>query len=60
MCTMGGQIYVKDGEELHALSESAYEAEEMLQKLLADHPDLLAGEIKSRKLCNWRSARLQG
>lgn len=41
---MDGQIYVKDGEELHALSESAYEAEETLQKLLADHPNLLAGE----------------
>jgi hypothetical protein len=41
---MDGQIYVKDGEELHALSKSTYEAEETLQKLLADHSNLLAGE----------------
>ena len=26
------------------MEESAYDAESLLQKLLADHPDLLAGE----------------
>jgi len=41
---MDGQIYVKDAGELHALSESTYEAEETLQKLLEDHPELLGGE----------------
>ncbi len=41
---MDGQIYVKDDGDLHALSESTYEAEETLQKLLEDHPNLLAGE----------------
>ncbi len=34
---------VGDG-DLHALSESTYDAEEKLQKLLRDPPDLLAGE----------------
>jgi len=42
---MAGPIYVmEEGGDLHALNESAYEAEEVLQELLRDHPDLLAGE----------------
>jgi len=42
---MSGRIYVLgDGDELHPLGESLYEAESVLQKLLADYPDLLAGE----------------
>lgn len=42
---MSGKIYLLgDGDALHPLGESRYEAESVLQKLLADYPDLLAGE----------------
>jgi hypothetical protein len=42
---MSGRIYLLgDGDELHPLGESRYEAESILQKLLPDYPDLLAGE----------------
>ena len=42
---MTGKIYLigKDG-TLQALIEQGYASEELLQTLLADHPDLLAGE----------------
>jgi hypothetical protein len=47
---MSGQIYVMDeGGGLKSLSESAYDAEKKLQKLLQDHPDLLAGEQMTSK-----------
>ena len=42
---MAGRIYLLNGESnLIAMEESAYDFESLLQKLLADHPDLLAGE----------------
>jgi hypothetical protein len=42
---VAGRIYLLDGEsKLIAMEESAYDSETLLQKLLADHPDLLAGE----------------
>lgn len=41
---MDGKIYVVDGGDLHTLSETEYEAEARLQKLLGAHPDLLAGD----------------
>lgn len=43
---MSGKIYLLgiDGQALHPLGETHYEAESVLQKLLADYPDLLAGE----------------
>jgi hypothetical protein len=42
---LGGRIYLLNGEsKLIAMEESAYDSESLLQKLLADHPDLLAGE----------------
>lgn len=51
---MDGQIYVMDDGELHVLSESEYEAEERLQELLRDHPDLLAGDqIGSEEPKRW-------
>lgn len=40
----GGKIYHLVGAELVAMEETAYNAEEILQRLLADHPDLLAGD----------------
>jgi hypothetical protein len=40
-----GRIYLLNGESnLIAMEESVYDSESLLQKLLADHPDLLAGE----------------
>lgn len=42
---MAGKIYLlNDGSNLMALEESPYDSELLLQKLLAKHPDLLAGE----------------
>ena len=42
---MAGRIYLLDGEaKLIAMEESPYDSEILLQKLLADHPDLLAGD----------------
>ena len=42
---MPGHIYLLSNEnKLIAMKESAYDSESVLQKLLADHPDLLAGE----------------
>jgi hypothetical protein len=40
----GGKIYLREGDGLVAMSEAKYEAEHVLQALLADYPDLLAGD----------------
>jgi hypothetical protein len=37
-------LFLRDGDNLIALTEQAYEAEDVLQGLLAKHPDLLPGE----------------
>ena len=42
---MSGKIYLLDERsQLRAMTESPYDSEELLQRLLADHPDLLAGD----------------
>ena len=42
---MARRIYLLNGEsKLIAMEESPYDSETLLQKLLADHPDLLAGD----------------
>ena len=42
---MAGRIYLlNDDSKLIAMEESPYDSETLLQKLLADHPDLLAGD----------------
>jgi hypothetical protein len=42
---MPGRIYLlNEGSKLIAMEEAAYDSESLLQKLLADHPDLLAGD----------------
>jgi hypothetical protein len=42
---MAGRFYLLGGEsKLVAMEESPYDCETLLQKLLADHPDLLAGD----------------
>ena len=42
---MSGKIYLLDERsQLRAMTESAYDSEKLLQRLLADYPDLLAGD----------------
>ena len=42
---VAGRIYLLDGEsKLIAMEEAPYDSETLLQKLLADYPDLLAGD----------------
>ena len=42
---MAGRIYLLNGEsKLIAMEEAPYDSESLLQTLLADHPDLLAGD----------------
>ena len=40
----GGKIYLREEEGLVAMTEAPYNAEDILQRLLADYPDLLAGD----------------
>jgi hypothetical protein len=40
----GGGVYLRQGETLIAMREEPYATEAVLQTLLADHPDLLAGD----------------
>jgi hypothetical protein len=46
-------IYLKHGDELVAMVEQPYEAEAVLQGLLADYPDLLAGDEDDRSQRRW-------
>ena len=43
---MPGRIYIldNDGKTLRSLEEQPYDSEDLLQELLGEHPDLLAGE----------------
>lgn len=42
---MTGRIYLLDDQSnLMAMDEMAYDSESLLQEMLAEHPDLLAGE----------------
>ena len=41
---MSGRIYLLNDAELVAMNEAAYDSEDLLQELLAKHPDLLAGD----------------
>lgn len=42
---MAGRIYIlNDDSDLMAMEEAPYDSEELLQEMLANHPDLLAGE----------------
>ncbi len=41
-------IYLRHGDEFVAMTEQPYEAEAVLQALLADHPEILAGENDRR------------
>ena len=46
---MTGRIFVLDDEgSLRAMSEEAYDSEELLQSLLTRYPDLLAGDQMNR------------
>ena len=39
-----GKIYLREKDGLVAMAEARYDAEEVLQRLLAEYPDLLAGD----------------
>jgi hypothetical protein len=42
---VAGRVYLlKEDSKLLAMDEAPYDSESLLQKLLADHPDLLAGD----------------
>ena len=42
---LAGRIYLlKEDSKLLAMEQAPYDSESLLQKLLADHPDLLAGD----------------
>jgi hypothetical protein len=46
-------IYLKLGEELVEMVEQPYKAEEVLQRLLADYPNLLAGDQEDEPRRRW-------
>jgi hypothetical protein len=48
-----GAIYLKHGDELVAMVEQPYEAEAVLQRLLADYPNLLAGDDDDHQDRRW-------
>jgi hypothetical protein len=49
-----GKIYLRVGQRLVGMTESPYDAEEILQRLLADYPDLLAGDqVRPRSPRRW-------
>ncbi len=41
---MNGRIFLLDGDNLRPMDEKPYDSEDLLQRLLAKHPDLLAGD----------------
>ncbi len=41
---MNGRIFLLDGGDLRPMDEQPYDSEDLLQRLLADHPDFLAGD----------------
>lgn len=46
-------IYIKHGSELIEMTEQPYDAESVLQRLLAEHPDLLAGASDDEGCRRW-------
>lgn len=48
-----GGIYLRQGEGLVQMTEQPYETEDVLQALLADHPDLLAGDQAAGEPRRW-------
>lgn len=46
-------IFLKHGDELFEMVEQPYEAEDVLQQLLADYPNLLAGDQDSEVRKRW-------
>ncbi len=56
---MSGRIFLLDGDRtLRPMEEEPYDSEDLLQTLLADHPDLLAGDqINDREPRRWLLVR---
>jgi hypothetical protein len=46
-------IYLRHGDEFVAMNERPYEAEDLLQALLAEHPEVLAGEDTGTEARGW-------
>lgn len=46
-------IYIKQGSTLTEMTEQPYDAEDVLQQLLADHPSLLVGEQEGDRRKRW-------
>src|SRR5436190_24078877 len=46
-------IYIKQGTRLIQMTERPYDAEEVLQQLVADHPNLLAGDQGAGETKRW-------
>jgi hypothetical protein len=46
-------IYIKQGATLIEMTEQPYDAEDVLQQLLADHPNLLVGEQEGDERRRW-------
>jgi hypothetical protein len=47
------RIYLRDGNRFVAMHERPYEAEELLQALIAEHPEVLAGDDDGRGRGGW-------
>jgi len=43
-------IYLRHGEAYIPMRETAYEAEDVLQQLIAEHPEMLAGDDRHGRL----------
>jgi hypothetical protein len=50
-------IYIKRGSALIEMTEQPYDAEDVLQGLIAEHPDLLAGEEDGEQRKRWLLVR---
>jgi hypothetical protein len=50
-------IFLKQGDELAAMVEEPYEAEDVLQRLIADYPNLLAGDQDDGPKNRWLLVR---
>jgi len=50
---MAGGVYLRQGDELIAMAEEPYATEDVLQKLLEDYPELLAGDRDNGEPTRW-------
>lgn len=53
VCVMAGGIYLRQGSTLIAMAEQPYATEQILQQLLEDYPELLAGDDAGSEPRRW-------